>query len=304
MTESNSNQHDVRDDEMNALRYSQRDIESAVEIANIAGHYGFKTENSRDMMSNFIDWAVAFEKKPYDTDNWMELIEAFAVEMLVIEVERGKATFNGESHQYLQSIQKPSSLDAWKATDAMQWVHLPEHGDRILTKAHFVDLCEGNIERAYQLVHACECQAPETVLDEAGGLATFFAEETKPARFLSVGDIVMWEADQASQKWWIVGSVSKVRGMCRLDSFTPVANLSKFGIAVDEVTPVYGKIAQEEGKKLLPLRVFKSSQGFYMGTPADDSQSFSSRESLEHFKTAQEAKIAVCSGNWTQRMAR
>lgn len=82
--------------EMSSKRFSQREMESAVEIANIAGGYGYHTANSRDAMSQFMDWAVEFEKVPYIDDDWMELIETFAEEKMLEEVCRGGAQFLGD----------------------------------------------------------------------------------------------------------------------------------------------------------------------------------------------------------------
>lgn len=161
---------------MNAPIYSQRVMESAVEIAYMAGAYGFQTPNSRDMMSDFVAWAVEFEKLPYEDDDWMELIDSFAVEMMVIEIERGRACHIGDRAP-MQSIHKPKNLAEWESLKDADWVYLPEHGERILTKGHFVKLCEGNVVRAHQLYGLCEWQAPETIIDESGGLEKMFAED-------------------------------------------------------------------------------------------------------------------------------
>lgn len=86
-----------KEDPMAVKQFSQREMESAVEIANIAGGYGYHTANSRDAMSQFMDWAVEFEKVPYVDDDWMELIETFAEEKMLDEVCRGGAQFLGDS---------------------------------------------------------------------------------------------------------------------------------------------------------------------------------------------------------------
>lgn len=76
---------------MDTKKFSQREMESAIEIAHMAGQYGFRTQNSRDAMSNFIDWAIEFEKQPYEDDMWLELIDSFAEEKMMQEVKQGYA---------------------------------------------------------------------------------------------------------------------------------------------------------------------------------------------------------------------
>jgi hypothetical protein len=73
--------------------YSQREMESAIEIARDAGSYGYQTENSRDAMQCFHEWAVEFEKTTYDDSDWMELIETFGFEKMLGEVREGSARF-------------------------------------------------------------------------------------------------------------------------------------------------------------------------------------------------------------------
>lgn len=163
---------------MNIPRYSQNVMESAVEIAYTAGHYGFKTLNSRDMMYDFIAWAVKFEETPYKADEWMELIDSYATEMLRVEVEHGRATVEGENACHLQEIKGMMSMAEWKMLDAQAWVYLAANGDRILTKGDFVKLCEDEIEHAYTLRKMCRWQHPSTVIDEAGGLDKLFEEVT------------------------------------------------------------------------------------------------------------------------------
>lgn len=162
--------------DMGVPRYSQRDMESAVEIAYTAGHYGFKTPNSRDMMSDFIDWAVTFEKTPYEDDDWMELIDSFAIEKLAIEVERGQAHLELGHRTGLPLIQSHQHLDKWLTLRDDTWIYLPSHGDHIFTKGDFVKLCEGNIERAFQLYRMCKWQHPAMIISNSGGLEQLFSQ--------------------------------------------------------------------------------------------------------------------------------
>ena len=165
---------------MNTPVYSQNVMESAVEIAYVAGHYGFKTPDSRDMMSQFVTWAEEFEAKPYVVDDWLQLIQEYATERLVIEVEHGRARFDGDKHLHLPSIRNLCSSDEWKTLPDYQWVYLPDFGDRILKKADFVQLCQGNVDRAHRLLEMCNWQHPQTVIDEAGGLDALFADSDAP----------------------------------------------------------------------------------------------------------------------------
>lgn len=60
----------------------------------------------------------------------------------------------------------------------------------------------------------------------------------------------------------------------------------------------YGQLAYEFGNKI-PLKICKSSNGFYIGT-LDEGLPFT-RESVEYWKTKEEAEQALASNNWTQR---
>lgn len=148
---------------MNTPIYSQKVMESAVEIAHTAGTYGYQTPNSRDMMADFITWAENFEKTPYEDEDWMELIDSFAVEMMTIEVTLGRASSHHFDRQELLSTNS-FSLDQWLAIPNGQWVYIPKHGDRILSKGAFVELCKGDVQRAYRLFGLCDWQHPATLI--------------------------------------------------------------------------------------------------------------------------------------------
>jgi len=60
-----------------------------------------------------------------------------------------------------------------------------------------------------------------------------------------------------------------------------------------------GSLAAEFCNKRLPLEVLQSQAGFYIGT-SDECMPFS-RESVEYFKTRENADGALKSGEWTQR---
>lgn len=62
---------------------------------------------------------------------------------------------------------------------------------------------------------------------------------------------------------------------------------------------VLGKLAQEAGYEL-PLNVLKSNAGYYVGTKTLEGEPIS-RESMEYFKSHEEAEKALKQGNWTQR---
>lgn len=76
--------------------YSKRQMESAIEIAHIAGKMGYHTENSRYAMQQFEDWAVDFEKTDYSDDEWMELIETYGVEKMLSCARENQAVFGEE----------------------------------------------------------------------------------------------------------------------------------------------------------------------------------------------------------------
>lgn len=131
-----------KEDPMAAKQFSQREMESAVEIANIAGGYGYHTANSRDAMSQFVDWAVDFEKVPYIDDDWMGLIETFAEEKMLDEVRRGGAQFLGdclpksmaarlEDDQCQSDAFRKSRIDAEKiASEKGSYSHIDQKVDQ------------------------------------------------------------------------------------------------------------------------------------------------------------------------------
>lgn len=160
---------------MNTPLHSQRVMESALEIAYAAGKICFRTANSRDMFELFQEWAIEFEKHPYEDDMWLELIDTYSTEMMMVAVERGIGDLHGQGK--LPEINKPKTFDEWGKLHDATWIYLPKHGDRILTKGDFEKLCEDNAQRAYHLYCLCEWQNPETIIDESGGLEAMFAEE-------------------------------------------------------------------------------------------------------------------------------
>jgi hypothetical protein len=68
----------------------------------------------------------------------------------------------------------------------------------------------------------------------------------------------------------------------------------------DDVKQQYGWLAQEFGKRQLPLEVCKSAAGFYLGTLGENGEPFS-RESKEYWPTREKAERALTSRDWTQR---
>lgn len=62
----------------------------------------------------------------------------------------------------------------------------------------------------------------------------------------------------------------------------------------------YGHLANHLGR-ILPLQVYKSGAGFYIGTYDDEGPC--SRESNEYFRSEKLAQEALSSGNWTQKMS-
>jgi len=64
----------------------------------------------------------------------------------------------------------------------------------------------------------------------------------------------------------------------------------------------YGRLAYVFCGKRLPLDVLHSNRGFYIGT-YDDVDGPCSRESIEYFDEETEAKLALVTGNWTQKEA-
>lgn len=63
---------------------------------------------------------------------------------------------------------------------------------------------------------------------------------------------------------------------------------------------IYGKLSMALGKKL-PIRILQSAAGFYIGTGAAEDFPAFARESVEYFKTKDQAEKALETGNWTQR---
>lgn len=60
----------------------------------------------------------------------------------------------------------------------------------------------------------------------------------------------------------------------------------------------YGRLAIANGKKL-PLDVYRSNAGFYIGTFTADGPF--TRESNEYFRKEEQARLALASGQWTQK---
>jgi len=65
----------------------------------------------------------------------------------------------------------------------------------------------------------------------------------------------------------------------------------------------FGEVAFAVTGHILPLRVCRSAAGFYIGTISSDSDdSFPmSRESVEYYRTVEEADLALFKGTWTQK---
>lgn len=60
----------------------------------------------------------------------------------------------------------------------------------------------------------------------------------------------------------------------------------------------YGLLAMANGKKL-PLNVYRSNAGFYIGTWTDAGPF--TRESVEYFRKEEQARHALATGQWTQK---
>jgi hypothetical protein len=60
----------------------------------------------------------------------------------------------------------------------------------------------------------------------------------------------------------------------------------------------YGHLAQQAGFRL-PIDVYKSNAGYYIGTFGEDGPC--SRESREYFPSEDAAVRALATGQWTQR---
>jgi hypothetical protein len=63
---------------------------------------------------------------------------------------------------------------------------------------------------------------------------------------------------------------------------------------------LYGRLAATFGKRRLPLAIYESRAGFYLGTRDDDGLPFS-RES-QYSKTRKEAERALMKRDWVQRL--
>lgn len=63
-----------------------------------------------------------------------------------------------------------------------------------------------------------------------------------------------------------------------------------------------GKIAREFGGLSLPLAVLRTEAGFCLGTKTSDGHPFT-RESEEYWRTDKDARAALATGDWTQRLA-
>lgn len=77
--------------------------------------------------------------------------------------------------------------------------------------------------------------------------------------------------------------------------------------AIDKIAPedlpdagvAYGYLAKAYCNRVLPLDVYKSNAGFYIGTYSEDGPC--SRESVEYFRTETAAREALATTQWTQR---
>lgn len=63
--------------------------------------------------------------------------------------------------------------------------------------------------------------------------------------------------------------------------------------------PVRGVLATACGRPDLEVQVLQSAAGFYIGTFSDEGPF--TRESVEYFKTRDQAVAALRDGRWTQR---
>ena len=73
---------------------------------------------------------------------------------------------------------------------------------------------------------------------------------------------------------------------------------TKIGISVER----YGVLAEIFGRRKLPVRVYKSAAGFYLGTRTEDGEPFT-RESIEYWKKRKHAAEALLGlRKWTQRL--
>lgn len=74
--------------------FTSNQMESAIEIANIAGGYGYQTPNSRDAMSQFLNWALEFDQLDIADDEWIERVEEFTNNKMLAQVGIGEAKFD------------------------------------------------------------------------------------------------------------------------------------------------------------------------------------------------------------------
>jgi hypothetical protein len=68
--------------------------------------------------------------------------------------------------------------------------------------------------------------------------------------------------------------------------------------SLNTTEPVLGHLAQQCGMEL-PLAVYQSAAGFYLGTWTDHGPY--TRESVEYWPTRTAAELALASGEWTQK---
>lgn len=107
--------------------YTSNEMQSAVEIASIAGSFGYHTVDSRDSKSQFIDWAVEFEKTPYDDGDWMELINSFTHEKCLGVMREGGARID-------RDVSSRSYSDAVYAIESTGKVLEDLHADASFTR--------------------------------------------------------------------------------------------------------------------------------------------------------------------------
>ena len=64
----------------------------------------------------------------------------------------------------------------------------------------------------------------------------------------------------------------------------------------------YGYLALEHLGEKLPISVYYSRAGFYLGTISSNDIEPGTRESVEYWPTSDLAQMALESGNWQQRL--
>lgn len=67
-----------------------------------------------------------------------------------------------------------------------------------------------------------------------------------------------------------------------------------------DIKQAYGWLAEQFGKRRLPLEVCTSQAGFYLGTRSENGEPFS-RESHQYWARREEAERALKMRDWTQR---